>query len=381
MHRFFKWFLMLNKRLYKKVSFVIILALIPMLILTFNYISQQDSGFLNIVVAQVDKDDAVSTKIINQLQNEKSIIHFVVADSPQDAFDMVKSGQVDEAWIFNEDLQKNIDRFISEKRDANSAVTVVCKENSTLLQIANEKLSGTLYEHYAQSYYINFVRENLSQLDTLSNEELMTYFDNVSITEDLFVFASPADTNKTIDEPDTNYLFSPIRGLLAILTVLCGMAAAMYFMQDEKSGTFSWVKEQNRLYIGFFCILIAVLNMAFFVFISLFLSQQTGVIFKEVLSILLYSLCVSSFCLLLKQILGNIRLYASFIVLMIVIMIAVCPVFFDFRSILWIQLLFPPTYYVNVLYDNIYLLYMAIYAIVLFAISFSINKLKSKSFR
>lgn len=377
MNKFFRWFSMLNKRLYKKLSFVSILLLIPVLILTFSYVSRQESGFLHIVLSQADKTDVISNSVIKELKNEDSIILFTVVDNPQQAFDMVKSGDADQAWIFSDNIQEKIDGFSGNEHKVNSTVTVVCTEQSSLLNITNEKLSGTMYKHYAKSYYLNFVRENLSQLASLSDEELITYFDKVSLTEDLFVFASPGDSDKSISEPDTNYLFSPIRGLLSILIVLCGMAAAMYSMQDEKLGTFSWSKEQNRLYISFFCILIAVINISLFVFLSLLLTAQTGDIFIEIVAALMYTLCVSSFCLLLKQIFTHIHLYSSIMVLTIIVMIAVCPVFFDFRSIMWIQLLLPPTYYINIMYDNMYLLYMAIYSCIAFALCMLIQKYRT----
>ena len=77
----------------------------------------------------------------------------------------------------------------------------------------------------------------------------------------------------------------------------------------------------------------------------------------------LYSVCCTVFCLLVKRIFGSIKLYGAIIPLFIVIMIAVCPIFFDFRSFLGVQLIFPPTYYVNAAYDSKYLLYMVAYSV------------------
>lgn len=376
MQRLSRWFLMLNKRLYKKLSFIIILFLIPVLILTFSYVSKQDSGLLTIALAQVDKSDQISTDVINELQKEDSVIRFVTVATPQDAFDMVKSSAADEAWIFSENMQEKIDAFMKGDSTSQSTVTVVCKDQSAIMNIANEKLSGTMYKHYAKSYYLSFIRDNLSQLDSLSDEELIEYFDNVKLNEELFVFAN-AD-GSAISEPDTNYLFSPVRGLLAILIVLCGMAATMYFMQDEKFGTFSFVKDQNKIYVSFFCILIAVLNISFFVFISLMITDKDAVFIRELFNIIMYTLCVSSFCLLVKQIFRSLKTYSCVIVLLVVAMIAVCPVFFDFRSIMWLQLVFPPTYYINAAYDSIYILYMAIYSCVAFGICFASHNLKKK---
>ncbi len=377
MKRLFRWFFMLNKRLYKKASFVIMLMLIPVLITAFNFVAKEDSGFLHIVLAQIDTSDELSSQVIEELLNEESIIRFSYAESEKEAINCVRNGDADEAWIFNSNLKQCVDEFCASDFDKNkTAVNVVAKEQNVFLRVANEKLSATMYKHYAKSYYINFARTNVSSLDSLSDEELSAYFDNITLNEDLFVFASVDSDSAHNSTMDTNYLTSPIRGLLSILVVICGIAAAIYYMQDEKSGTFSWVKESNRIYVAFACIVISTLNITSVVFISLLCTGLTASVLKELISFVLYALCVAVFCLLIKQIFSSIRMLASIIPPLTVIMIALCPVFFDLRKLTALQLMFPPTYYVNVVYDNMYLLYMVIYTIVCFALCQLLQKLR-----
>ena len=377
MKRLFRWFFMLNKRLYKKASFVIMLMLIPVLITAFNFVAKEDSGFLHIVLAQIDTSDELSSQVIQELLNEDSIIRFSYAESEKEAINCVRNGDADEAWIFNSNLKQCVEEFCASDFDKNkTAVNVVAKEQNVFLRVANEKLSATMYKHYAKSYYINFARTNVSSLDSLSDEELSAYFDNITLNEDLFVFASVDSDSAHNSTMDTNYLTSPIRGLLSILVVICGIAAAIYYMQDEKSGTFSWVKESNRIYVAFACIMIATLNITSVVFISLLCTGLTASVLKELISFILYALCVAVFCLLIKQIFSSIRMLASIIPPLTVIMIALCPVFFDLRKLTALQLIFPPTYYVNVMYNNMYLLYMVIYTIVCFALCQLLQKLR-----
>lgn len=377
MSRIFRWFVMLNKRLYKKASFVIMLLLIPVLVVSFSFVAKEDSGFLHIVLAQVDKNDEISSQVIEELMNEESIIRFTYVQSEQEAVDYVKNGKADEAWIFNNHLKQRINEICASGFESDeTAVNVVAREQNVFLRIANEKLSATMYKHYAKQYYIYFIRTNVSQLDSLSNAQLETYFDNISLDEDLFVFASNDGESTSLNDTQTNYLTSPIRGLLSILVVLGGIAAAMYCMQDEKSGTFAWVKETNRIYVYFACILIATLNLTAVVFISLLCTQLATFSIKEILSFVLYSVCVSVFCLLIKQIVISLRMLAALIPALTIIMIAVCPVFFDLRTLSTLQLIFPPTYYVNVFFDNMYLLYMVVYIVICFALCQLLQKLR-----
>ena len=47
--------------------------------------------------------------------------------------------------------------------------------------------------------------------------------------------------------------------------------------------------------------------------------------------------------------------------LLVVVMLLVCPVFFDLAMFRSLQYLFPPTYYVNAIYNTKYLLFMVLH--------------------
>ena len=360
MSRLLKWFLMLNKRLYKKATFLVILALIPICVVSFGLVAKQESGIVHIVLAQTDKDDALSSQVMAELMNEESVVRFTKASSPKEAINDVKMGIADEAWIFPQNMKKKIDKFVED--DSKGVVSIVAREKTMLLNLSHEKLTSALYKHCAKAYYINYVRTNCQELDSLGEQELIRYFDNAGISEELFVFGNSNGAN--LDESQqTNYLITPIRGFLGVLIVISGMAAVMYYMQDDASGTFSWIPQKGKKYIAFCSLLIAVLNVASIALVSLFAAGIATSVWIELLSVVLYSVCCTVFCLLVKRIFGSIKLYGAIIPLFIVIMIAVCPIFFDFRSFLGVQLIFPPTYYVNAAYDSKYLLYMVAYSV------------------
>lgn len=376
MKRTLNWFCMLNKRLYKKLSFIIILVLIPLAVLTMTIIANEESGFVHIVLAQHDQSDKLATQITDELLNDDSLVRFTKVKNEKQAMEMVRNGVADEAWIFHSNTKDNLSEFATPKSDYSPAVTVICKNKTVLMAIANEKLSSTMYEKYAKIYYLNFIRHNIEELDSLSQSELSEYFDNYSVNEKLFEFRTM--DGKPLSDSKSNYLTSPIRGLLGILIVLSSMAATMFYMQDNKKGTFSWIPQRKRIFVAFFCILIATLNVAAVSLISLLCAGLTKAILKEVAVLILYSLCVSAFCLLLMQIFRSIKLYSAMLPLLCVLMVAVCPVFFDLRSIFMLQHLLPPTYFVNVSADNIYLLYIGIYTIVMMLLCFVIETIKNK---
>ncbi len=371
MSKLLKWFFMLSKRLYKKASFVALLILIPVCVFAFSFVAKQDSGFVNIVLAQKNSNDKISSEVIKELLNENSMINFTLAPSAESALSSVKNGTADEAWVFPENTDADIKNFVSGGNDY--VVSVFTKEQNVSLRLSREKLTAVLYKYCAKAYYIDYIRTNITALDDVTDNKLNVYFQEVSVDEDLFVFGNPANSSKT---ESANYLTSPIRGLLAVLVVICAMAATMYYMQDEAAGTFSYVKQNRKGITALGCVSTAVINVSAVLLLSLLLSSLAGNIFKEVLILVLYTLCCASFCLLVSRIFTNLRTYSALIPLLTVIFIGFCPVFFDFRSLFALQLLLPPTYYVNAVFDNKYLIYMVVYTVICLALSFGLQSLK-----
>lgn len=372
MKRMLLWFLMLSKRLYKKPSFVALLVLIPLCVLAFRFAADQGSGFVHIVLAQHEKEDAISSEVIEKLMSDSSILHFTLAESPEEALEEVRSGKADEAWIFPADTEKELEGFVSGKRDY--VVSVVAKEQSIALRLAREKLSAVLYKDCAKAYYIDYIRSNLPELEHVSQQELILYFENVSLSEDFFVLGDPVGAQRP--GKDANYLTSPLRGLLAIFAVLCGMAATIYYMQDSAAGMFAHVKQRRNGLLALGCVVTAIVNIALVLLLSQCLSSPGTDLGAEAVSLLMYIFCCASFCLLLGQIFTSIPAYCAMIPLLTVVFIGVCPVFHDFKKLSVLQALFPPSYYVKSAYDDRWLFYMLIYTLACFALSYGLQILK-----
>ena len=169
MKRLFKWFLMLNKRLYKKATFVIILCIIPIAALALSIAAGQDSGFVTVALAREDKADKISGEITEKLLSDDSLVMFVEYDSPKDAYDAVKYGSADAAWIFPSDIEEKVNAFSVSLSDSDSAVTVIEREESVALRLTREKLSAALYKYTARAFYLDFA-ESAEELENLSSE-------------------------------------------------------------------------------------------------------------------------------------------------------------------------------------------------------------------
>ncbi len=351
-------FLLLNKRLYKKPIFIIILALIPLLMFSFGIVAQGDSGLVRIALARTDKDDAFSQEIVNSFLHKDGLIFFTESASPEAAIDMVKSGNADAAWIFPADTLEKADTFSKKHGKDDYIVDVYQREQTIPLRLSGEVLSNEFFRYCSRSMYIHYIHKNIPELENLSDDELLTYYDEFEKNSKLFDFT---EAEESISSGSSNYLLAPLRGLLSVLVLLCGLAATLFFIQDKQSGTFSLVPEDKLPITGFICQLIAILNVGTVMLISLFFAGVSVSFFRELLILILFSISCASFCSIIHLFVKNINFFGALIPLFIIVCITICPVFFNFKSVSVLQMLFPPTHYINAAYDNTALLYQAIY--------------------
>ena len=373
MKKNFYRFLLLNKRLYKKPVFVIILALIPLLMFSFGIAAKGNSGLVRIALAQADKTDAFSGEIINGLLNRDGLIFFTESASPESAIDMVKSGKADAAWIFPDDTLEKANVFAKKHSGNDYIVDVYQREQTIPLRLAGEVLSNEFFRHCSRSIYVNYIHKSIPELAELSDSELLSYYDEFERNTKLFDFS---ESENDSFQKSKNYLLAPLRGLLSVLVLLCGLAATLFFIQDKQSGTFSLILEDKLPMVGFICQLIAILNIGPVMLISLFVSGLSVSLPREILTLLFFSVSCASFCSIIHLFVKNIKFFGALIPLFIIVSVTVCPVFFDFGSVRTIQLLLPPTHYINAAYDNIDLMYQGIYCAVSTILFFTLSKLQ-----
>lgn len=369
------WLWLLTKRLYKKPTFLAILMLIPILVLGYSAMAGEDSGVVTIALA--GDSDLLTQSIFADLRDSGQLMQYTFCETEQEAELLVRTGKADGAWIFPEDLQTHIDSFVKDSERNGSFVRVVQREENVALMLARERLSGVLYPHIARSYYLRFMRKNYPELDGMTDKQLMEYYDGTELTDELFHYDG-ADAAQT---QQVHYLMSPVRGLLAVVMVLGGIAAAMYAVRDRENGTFQWVPQRYRFLPELGGQVITALNLGMASLLALALAGMAAGFFTELVTLLLYSFCVASFCMLLRRLLSSVRRLGTAVPLLVVVMLLACPVFFDLGAMRQVQLLLPPTYYVNSVYNSAYLGYMLLYSLVCLLASWGSDWLRSRLFR
>ena len=245
-----KWFLLLNKRLYKKITFVLIMLLIPTLVFGYSSLAQEESGVMTIALAQ-QGDDPMAKQIMQDLKDGTNLIRYVFCDSPESAEKMVNDGKAEAAWIFADDLENRIYRFVNRPSRTTAFVQIIEQESTIPMKLSREKISGTVFGYCSRTFYLKYIRENVPEMQDVSDEALLAYYDDFATNVDLFEFSYLEGEGGAEAAEEANYLLSPVRGLLATVIILGGLAAAMYFVHDDRCGTFSLVPQGNRPLVEF----------------------------------------------------------------------------------------------------------------------------------
>lgn len=351
-------FWLLNKRLFKKYSFWMILCLVPALVAGMRLASHEESGVACVAIYREDPRDALTAEVIRQLTEEKTLLRYVFCETQEEARAMVVGGRADAAWIFPGDLQAAMEQAAAGK-SVEPVVTMVEREDSVILVLTREILSSVLYPYFSYQVYADFVRDDCG-LGELSDEELLKSYNETKMEGDLFRIVLLDGTTWE----DKGYLLAPVRGMMALWLVLCGLAASMYFMQDEQEGTFDRMPLQRRLWAAFGMQAVLLCDGA----VVLLAALGIGGLFTswpvEVLSVVLFACCIAAMANLLRLLCRNTERLGCCIPILLLAMMAFSPMFVNVTGWRAVKLLLPSYYYLQSIHDSRYLCDMAAYAVI-----------------
>jgi hypothetical protein len=217
--------------------------------------------------------------------------------------------------------------------------------------------------------------DDLLKDEDISEEQLRNNFQKTDNTESLFLFSY---LDGEAADVDLSYMLYPIRGLLALVVVLCGMAMGLYFMQDEERGIFTWMPLNRTVWGSWLYLFPGLLDIGVAVLLALTFSGVFISLPMELGLMGLYLLMVTGFVDVLRRLVGKPVRLGAMIPLLVLVMLAVCPIFMGEPNIKWVQLLLPPYYYLNALHNVTYQWGMGIYVIVIGFIDFVLLKIQQR---
>lgn len=355
MKRCLLWFWLCSKRLLKKPLFLVLLLALPALTLCYGLAVEDSGGVVSVVLAADGDADGFTGQVMEALKEDSGLIRFTCA-SQEEAAMLVETGKADAAWIFPQNLEEKIAAFLLD--GATPAVQVLQREENVLLRLSREKLSGMLYGCCVEPVYLRYLRENVPQLNGMSDEQLMDYMDRFQGNDRLFAFEEMDGSPVELD----GYLISPLRGMLGVLIQLCALAAAMYFLQDKGAGIYQRVPVSKLGAVEFWGQLAALWSVGLVAMLCLAACGAWTTAWREMAVAVLYMLCCGAFACLLRGLCRKAHVLAGLLPVIAVCMLVVCPVFVDIPGLGVLRYLLPPTYYIQAVYNEAALLWMPVYA-------------------
>ncbi|MBO4468365.1 MAG: ABC transporter permease [Clostridia bacterium] len=342
MMRFIRMALLMQKRLLKKPSFIVILLLIPIAVGSITAISKKEAGILRISVYPGGDNDPATRSVVERICEHKDILNVEFSNSASSAKDAVAHGESDCAWIFPENLKKVISDFVKDDSSDEKLVEIYLQEENVPTKLSGELLFGAVFPEVAKEIYLDYLKNDLGLQKTVTDKELLKIYNKIDTDTDIIRFV---DTEGKKTEK-TNYLVSPIRGILSIFIMISSLASAMYFMKDSISGAFAIMPRKRRLLLLYASVFFGAFDCGVVSFISLCFTPLFTSVSTEIAAILLFITTISAFSAFFSVLLKKPERTGAFLVFISIFVFAFCPVFFDLKVPIISQLL-PQTHYLR----------------------------------
>lgn len=346
LRRFFLWSGLLLKRLLRRPAYLAVLLLVPLFALAIALFSRQESGVLTIALVLEDPYDRTARAAVERLTGEESILLFLECEDEEYARESVRRGRADAAWIFRADLEKKLERFA--QRGHAAAVTVLQREDNVFLRLAREKLFAAIYPELSFALFKDYLASELGA-EELDRAVLRRYYASGTMADEILRFetveGAPVD-------PGDSYLTAPLRGVMALLLVLCGMASGLYCYQEEQNGSYTWLSARARRWLPLLSHLIAILPAALAALLAMALAGVTVGLGRELGLFLLYVPAAALFCELLRCLCPRQEHYGALIPVLTAAMLVLCPVFLDLKLLRPLRLLLPPTWLLRAVWNG-----------------------------
>lgn len=355
LRRFFLWYALLSKRLLKRPAYLAVLLLIPLFAAAISLFSRQDSGVVTVALCLEDPADPSARAAADRLLDGESILRCLQYEDADAARAAVRSGRTDAAWIFSPNFQSGLTAYV--RYGSGRLITVVEREENVFLMLAREKLYAALYPELSFDLFRNYLVRELGA-EGLTEEQLRTAYASGFSADELIRFTY---VDGTEIQQDGRYLAAPLRGILALLLLLCGLSSGMYCYREEREESFVWLPERRRRLLPVLCHLTAMVPAALAVLAALYLGGLWLGLGREVLMLLLYLPSCALFCEILRCLSPREEHYGALIPILAVAVLVLCPVFVSLPFRLPFQDVLPTAWYLKASFSEKALLPMLYY--------------------
>lgn len=345
-------YLLLLKRLLRKKSYIVMLLLVPILFFVLKGVAQENGHIMAVGVYVAGEDD--SSKMLREsLGESESSIQYVSYESEDELRKAVANKTIDEGWITPFDLDGLVEGMAVSSIPSEK-IKVVVRENGLSHLLGKEILCSKVYPAVAKQLYLNYAAALGLNADDKN-------FDSFGLSNSLFEMGYLDQEEVS----DTSLILMPLRGILAVWLLLCGIAASMYYIEDRNNKIFIWWKTRFTFlrdlgYYGVVFLMPTIITIA-----GLIYSGSFTTVLREIPALLLYEVAVILLAMLLRMVLGSIKNLGILTPDLIIVVTILSPVFIDLKEARQVQRFCPTFHYLSSIHDTYYLKTLFIYTVLL----------------
>lgn len=353
------------KRLLKRKSYIFFLCTVIGIVFISNSLSDNENSALKIALCQEDSS-SVSDKAIKFLLDKNTIMKYLYYENISDAEKAVENHKVDAVWIFRADPVKRISGYVS-KKSTEPFIRIIEREENTLLRMEREALISSVFEEV--SFWI---LNNCAGKNSFDEAELRKIYAKHR-GDNNFIEIQKLNTQKSDEEK--NLIFSPMKGICALVVLFAGLVGAMNFLKDTACGIYDWIPTKKSVFPAFVsCFTFSFLTGIAVTITNCFLSFSQGV-FEESMKMLSCIIATTGFCLNFCFLFKSYEKMGAFLPGIITAATVLSPIFIDIASLKPLQMVFPPYYYLN---SNVGITTLFLYCIFIYSFAFILNFYRSK---
>lgn len=338
------------KRLLNKVSFILILCLLPVLSSGLKYLLKDAS--ITIRVGLYNEDNGSSADhIIRQLGKNAEGITFREFVSKDEMLDSVRTRTYECGFVFSEDFSRRL-----AEGDTAETVQLYVSPGTAAGSIAAEYVYSEIFTLYAFEEFMDFIgsRTYLSfspnELSSL-RERLQPVYNEYLNSDETFSFEykTPAGTVKDTSVMLPDYILGSASGIAALFIMLGAFAGTLQLYRDSRNGIFHAFPSGTKT----LCKLADIFSGAFLTSLSALVAMTIcngpETLPETLIHLPVYTVICTVYCYLLYKLLPNIRIFSAVMPILIMGSIIFSPVLIDFSVILpaagYLKWGFLPTYF------------------------------------
>ena len=281
------------KRNIRKLSLILLLALIPILCFTLNKAIKKDtSSSITAGIYAYDNTSYAKTIIDNMTSNYRSV-RFERCKSVSEIKEKVISGEYECGYVLKKDFNEKL-----VNAQSRTMVTVYKSPSTIASAITSEYLFSEIFRIYAYNKMLNYINKNeftCFSATGYKEKKLQKKYNYYMDSDETFSFeyVNPAKGEVDSDIIITSFTLNSVRGIIALLVMLASFIGVMNLYKDNDHKIFFAFKGIKRPV----AMILEILNITILAGISgvasIYLCEIDEGLINEITRMLIYALLSS----------------------------------------------------------------------------------------